>query len=173
MKKALFLTVLFVSLGLTGQQIKWMTFNEAIAAHRNMPRKILVQITDGNSAGSTKMELTTFTHPVIVNYINKYFYAVKFDASSNETVNFHGRSFNRKKASNNNKHELITFLSIHAFPTTVFLDETLEPVTSLMGTFTAREMEPYLSLVGTDDYLKVKSKSEWETYRENFKHKIK
>lgn len=167
---------LFSLLGLFfagAQQIKWMSFNEALAAQKNLPKKILVQFYDESNAGSRKMDLGTFKNPVVVRYINQFYYPVKFNSGSRETVNIYGRSFRNTSKNITSTHELTQFMSVHAYPTTVFLDENLEPITSLMGVFTAKEIEPYLSMIGTNTYKEIKTKKSWETYRQEFKYSIK
>jgi thioredoxin-related protein len=64
-------------------------------------------------------------------------------------------------------------MNINAYPTLIFLDENLQPITNLMGKFTAKELEPYLSMIATNQYKSIKTRDQWENYQKKFKSKIK
>ena len=80
------------------EQIKWMTWNEAIAAQKldrdnhnknkkenPAPKKIFLDIYTGWCGWCKKMDRSTFKAAEVVRYMNKYFYAVKLDAEMTET----------------------------------------------------------------------------------------
>jgi hypothetical protein len=46
-------------------------------------------------------------------------------------------------------------------------------LTGLVGYFNPRDMEAYLALFATNEFKKIKTQQEWQSYREKFKHKIK
>ena len=72
----------------TAQQIKWMTFDEAIAAQKKNPKKIFVDIYT-NWCGPCKMlSSNTFTNKDLAKYVNDNYYPVKFNGEGNELVNY-------------------------------------------------------------------------------------
>ena len=70
-------------------------------------------------------------------------------------------------------HEFTQFMNVNAVPTVVFLDEKSNPITLLQGALTAKELEPYIPFFANNEYLKIKSREEWEAYQKKFKSKIK
>ena len=70
------------------QKVKWYSFEEAVELNKTKPKKILVDVYTDWCGWCKKMDQNTFSHPVIAEYINKNFYAVKFDAESKEAIKF-------------------------------------------------------------------------------------
>ena len=64
-------------------------------------------------------------------------------------------------------------MNVGAVPSTVFLDESGAPITILQGELSAKELEPYLSLMSNDLYKKIKTREEWEDFQRKFNSKIK
>jgi len=117
------------------------------------------------------MEEFAFDNPVIAKMIADKFYAVKFFADSKEKVNFRGRDFEYKD--NATMHSFAKYMNISTVPTIVFLDEHAAPITSLMGALSAKDVEPYFSMISTQDYKNITSRQQWDDYQRKFKSKIK
>lgn len=173
------LSVLFLCFfSLSFAQVNWMSMNQAIAAQKKEPKKIIVDFyTDWNIA-SKEMDKQAFVHPEILKYLNDKFYVVKFNAEGDEIVNMYNRVFKNpehlvKSKGKNGTHQFAKFMNINAYPTLIFLDENLQPITNLMGKFTAKELEPYLSMIASNEYKMIKNREQWENYHKKFKSKIK
>lgn len=177
MKSAL--SILFLWLfTLSFAQVNWMTMDQAIAAQKKAPRKIIIDFYADWNTASKEMDSQTFIHPEILKYLNNKFYVVKFNAEGDETVNIYGRVFKNpeylvKSKGKNGMHQFAKYMNINAYPTIIFLDENLQLITNLMGKFTAKELEPYLSMIANDQYKSIKTREEWENYQKKFKSKIK
>ncbi|ROI10637.1 DUF255 domain-containing protein [Chryseobacterium sp. H3056] len=155
-------------------QIKWMTLEEAVEAQRTVPKKILIEFYTDECTTCKKMESETFNHPQIAESLQKNYYLVKFDAESKKNITLFGRNFsNTGSKKTKSLHEFTQFMSVNAVPTTVFLDEQSMPITLLQGSITAKELEPYVSLISSDNYKKISSRDQWETYQKKFKSKLK
>ncbi len=177
MKKTfLFITILTIGLTkISAQKINWVTFNEALALQQENPKKILIDMYT-NWCGPCKMlDKNTFHNKDVANYINKNFYAVKFNAEGNETVTYKGNSYTNpnydpaKANRRNSAHQISRVFKIRAYPTIVYLDENANLIAPISGYQTPAQIELYLKLFATNDYKDLKSQEEFNTYYRAFK----
>jgi len=177
MKAALTL-LFFLIFTFSNAQINWMTVEQAIAAQKKNPKKIFIDFYSDNNTSCALMDKQTFAHPQIIKFINEKFYAVKFNALGNSVVNFYDRIFKNSDFSENakdkiNMHQFARFMNVNACPSIIFIDENGQTITNLNGLFSAKELEPYLSMIGSNDYKSIKTREQWENYQRKFKSKIK
>ncbi len=77
----------------TGQEIKWLTWEQAAAANEKAPRKLFVDIYTDWCGWCKRMDATTFKDPAIVELINKEFYAIKLNAEQKDIIKWRGEEF--------------------------------------------------------------------------------
>lgn len=172
--------LLFLSLSLMAQEkgsgeINWLSFEEAIEKNKDEKRKIIVDVYTDWCGWCKKMERTTYKDPVIVEYINKHYYAVKLDAERKDTVKLGKQVFvNPNPEARRSPHELaVSLLSGKmGYPSTVFLDEDIELLNPpISGYLDAATIEPILHFFGDNVY--SKKKMTWPEFQENFKGEVK
>ena len=177
MKKILTILILFLIPVSAFAQVHWMTLAQAIEAQKKEPRKILIDFYADWCSPCKEMEKETYNHPIIAKIINDNFYAVKFESDGNETVNYAGHTFKNpdysSKKNKNALHQFTKYMNINMIPTMVFLDEKTDPITSLSGFLKAKEVEPYFTMIASNEYKTIKSRQEWEGYQKKFRSKIK
>ncbi len=170
--------ILLIASGFTGNaQVRWLTLAQALEAQKKEPKKIIIDFYADWCAPCKDMEKNTFNHPEIMRIINDGFYAVRFESDGNEIINFAGHTFTnpdyKSKKGKNPIHQFTKYMNINMIPTMVFLDENANPITSLSGALKAKEVEPYFTMIASNDYKNIKTRNEWESYQRKFKSKIK
>lgn len=158
-------------------QTKWMTMEEAMNAQKTQPKKILIDFYADWCEPCKIMEKKTYNHPEISKAINDNYYAVKFNAEDFETISIFGRTFSNPDfvsgKTKNAMHEFTKYMNVNAVPAIVFLDLNSQPITMLQGALTAKELEPYLTLLSKEEYKEIDTREEWEIYQKKYRSKIK
>ncbi len=151
----------------TTKEINWMTWEEVQQAQKETPKKVFVDVYTNWCGWCKKMDATTFHNDKIVEYINKNYYAIKFNAENRESIVFRGKKYNYVKSGRRGYNELATSLleGTMSFPSTVFLDEKLDLLTTVGGYLEPKTIDPILSFFATESFLKMK----WSQYEKHFK----
>lgn len=178
MKKILILAIVLFSLSISAQKINWMSLEEAVKSQKITPKKIFIDAYTVWCGPCKLLDKNTFSNPDLIAYMNKNYYAVKFNAEGNETVTFKGTkytnpNFNPNSNGRNSVHELASYFGVRAYPTLLFLDEEANFITPLSGYRTPTQLELYLKMFKNDDYKNLKTQEEFNTYSSNFKFEFK
>ena len=157
------------------QDINWMTFDEALAAQDKNPKKIMMDVYT-NWCGPCKMlDKNTFGNEDVIDYVNKNFYAVKFNAEGNEVVTYNNKTFSNPdykaelKNRRNSAHQLSRYLNVSAYPTIVFFDEDSKVIAPIRGYQKPQQIELYLKMFSTDKYKELTTQDAFNNYAKGFK----
>ena len=178
MKKLLILTIALCSISVSAQKINWMSLEDAVAAQKETPKKIFIDAYTVWCGPCKLLDKNTFSNKDVAAYVNKNYYAVKFNAEGNETINFNDQTFSNpnfdpNKSGRNSSHQLAGYFGVRAYPTIIFLDEETNLIAPLPGYKTPKQFELYLKLFKTDDYKKMTAQGDWESYQANFTYEFK
>lgn len=149
-------------------KIKWVDIGEAEAQNEKKPKKVFLDMYTDWCGWCKKMDQSTFINPVIVDYMNRNFYAVKFNAERKDEVAFKGKKYvNANPTGNRSSHDLARYLMNNrmSYPSFVFMDENLNVITIVPGFRKAPEFEAILNYIGSDSYKTIK----WEDFNASFK----
>ena len=148
-------------------EVKWLTFEEAIALHEKTPKKLLIDLYTDWCGWCKVMDQKTYSKSEIANYINSNFYPVKFNAEQKDPVEFNGHTFKFVPSGRRGVHELAAALTQNklSYPTTVFMDEQLRIIQPIAGYLKPEQMEPILLFIG-DDHFKSTS---WQDFQKSGK----
>jgi len=150
--------------------VNWYTIEEAEKLARKEPKKIMIDVYTDWCGWCKKMDKETFNHPVVADYINENYYAVKLNAESKEDITFMGHTFKYVSQNGRGYNELAAGLLSGrlSYPSVAYLNEKLELLGAIPGYKTPSSMESLLNFIAEDKYL-VQS---LEDYEKTFKSKI-
>lgn len=155
-------------------KIEWLTVEQAFALNQQSPRKILIDVYTDWCGWCKVMDRETYTDPKVVEYINKHYYPVKFNAEQRDEVTLGGQKFKFVPQGNGGVHEFAASLLNNklSYPSTVFLDEKLQMIQPLPGYLKAKEFHEIITFFGGDFYKTVGfEKYKSETYPQEFRGK--
>ena len=152
--------------------INWMSFEEALVAQQESPRKIMMDVYTQWCGPCKMMMANTFTNANVIEYINANYYAVKFDAESPDPVTFQGKEFTNpdydpNRRGRNGVHQLSRAMKVSAYPTIVYLNEKASIIAPISGYKQPSQMELYLKFFN-EIYTDEVDQAQWENYRDNF-----
>ena len=172
--KYILILVILTSITSIAQEINWVSFEEALELQKKNPKKIMMDVYT-NWCGPCKMlDKNTFHNADVVKYVNENYYAVKFNAEGNDTVNFEGKTFTNKSYNpdlanrRNGVHDLTRYLKVSAYPTIVFFDETGKVLSPIRGYQKPQQIELYLKLFKEDKHKDMTTQEDFNTYYSAF-----
>ncbi len=110
----------------------------------------------------------------MVDYVNKNYYAVKFNAEGDESINFKEKTYTNpgydpaKANKRNSVHQLARYYSIRSYPSIVFISEDSVFLTSVIGYKKPQQLELYLKLFNDGDYKDFNGQDDFTVYYEAF-----
>ena len=144
-------------------KINWLDFEKAEGLSRKEPRKIFVDVYTSWCSWCKVMDKQTFTDPLIIDYVNKKYYAVKFDGEVKESATFRGKVYE----SRGGYHELASHLLREKmiYPTYVILDEDYNILEPIRGFKKAPELDVILKYYAENHYTKTDYDAFAKTYK--------
>lgn len=160
------------------QQIVWMSLDEALKAQKIKPKKIIMDVYTKWCGPCRLLDKKTFGNPDVSRYISQNFYAVKFNAESDEEIFFYDKSFsnpnyNPDRKGRNSTHDFTKFLGIRGYPTIIFFSEEGDPIMPVTGFQDVQEIELYLKMIKQGDYIVFKTSKDFDKYKKFFRPKFK
>lgn len=143
-------------------KVKWMTWDEAMEAQQVEKRKIFVDVYTDWCKVCKKMDKGTLSKDHIAKYINKNYYAVKFNAESRKPVMYKGNEYRYTTRGMSGFHEFAMIITQGKlkYPTYVFLDENLKIIQPIPGYQDSKTFELIVSYFNEDHY----KNTPWRSY---------
>ena len=166
------LLLLFIKVNVKAQTVKWFSFEQAVKLNKQHPKKIFIDIYTDWCGWCKRMDKVTFSNPVIAKYLNKYYYSVKFNAETKDTIHFSNYIFVNKETSRRSAHQLAIALlkGKMSYPSSVYMDENSNPITAVAGYLSPEKIEPILYFIKNDYY---KKNIKFEDFLKDFHSKLK
>ncbi len=151
-------------------EVKWYTFEEAVELNKQEPRKIFIDLYTDWCSWCKVMDQKTFSHPDIADYLNNNYYPVKFNAETDEKIEFQGKVFEKTSNGRRSPHDLAAALlqGKMSYPSVAYLDENNQLLTAVPGYMTPTQIEPILVFFSEDHY----KTTSWEDFNSSFEGKI-
>jgi thioredoxin-related protein len=149
--------------------------DKALELQKNTPKNIMIDIYTTWCGPCKMLDKNTFTNKDLITFVNANYYAVKFNAEGNESVNYKNRLFENpnydpaKAKRRNSAHQFSQYLGVRAYPTIVFLDNNAELIAPIPGYQTVQKIEIYLQLFKDQTYKDINSQEAFNTYYKSFK----
>jgi thioredoxin-related protein len=161
--------------------VKWYTLSEAQKLNKKAPRKFMVDVYTTWCNGCQVMNKTTFSDPLIKEYLSKHFYLVDLNAETKDSLSFDGKMYYNKGTNGTPFHDLVMELTHRnvSLPTLFVMDETMKVVDTLPFYISPETLEPVMQFYGENAYKTekwadyVKKFSEKKMEKENAKEKKK
>ncbi|MBL7805843.1 MAG: DUF255 domain-containing protein [Saprospiraceae bacterium] len=175
MKKILLASALFVLLaGVSAfiipsstqpvTELKWYTWEEAVALNKTKPKKIMVDVYTDWCGWCKKMDKATFNDPQVAAYLTEHFYPVKLNAEQRQDINFNGEVFKFVDTGNGRGVHTLAYSLLDGqmqYPTVVFLNEKYERIMISAGYKEPFDMMKELRFSAEEHY----NKTTWEQYK--------
>jgi len=149
------------------KRINWLSWEEALERHQIERKKLLVDIYTDWCTICKQMERTTLSNPNIVDYINKNYYAIKFDAEDKSAIIFNNKVYKPIKSFGKRPtHGLAIDLTNGnlSYPTIVYIDENLKVIQPLTGYFNVKDFEMIMTFFAGNHYKEM----HWKKYTKQF-----
>ena len=174
MKQIILLLAIMVTSVTTAQEIQWMSMNEALAAQKKEPRKIFMDVYTTWCGPCKLLDKNTFSNKKVIDFINKNFYAVKFNAEGTEEITFQdftytNPNYQEGRKGRNATHFFADALKLQGYPSLVFFKDDGQLIQAIPGYKTPQQLEIYLKMIANDDYASITTMEKWEEYQKNFK----
>ena len=136
------------------EKIVWLSLSELQTAYAMQRRPIIIDVYTSWCGWCKVMDKETYTNEKVISYINKNFYAVKFNAESTDTVSFASKKYGYNPGYNANDLAVYLLGGRMGYPTTVLLSSINAQPAPLAGFLKPSELEPPLKYFGEGSYKK-------------------
>ena len=142
--------------------IRWMNWEEVQSALQKEKKPVIVDVYTTWCHWCKVMDKKTFSKQEVIDYINKNYYAVKFDAEHKNPISFKGKEYPFYSRGRRGVNALAIELlrGQLSFPTIMYLDPDLNTILISPGYKTPKMLKKEMKFVSTGAY----KTTPWNSY---------
>ncbi|HRP90651.1 MAG TPA: DUF255 domain-containing protein [Edaphocola sp.] len=146
-------------------EIQWISLSELEQKLKKEPRMILFDFYTTWCGWCKVMDKKTYSNKQLAKYINKNYYAVKFNAESKEALEFRGKQFEFKPEYKAHTFAVELMNGQMSYPSTVFVAPDFKMINPVAGYLRIDQMEGIVKYF-IEAYPK---NTDWNDFQKNFK----
>ncbi len=162
-------TILFLGTGFTQMKKKaalnWISFEEAAQLQQEKPLPILIDVYTHWCGWCKVMDKKTYSKPVVIEYLNKKFYLIKFNAETKEPITWRGKTYTYNPQYRTHGLAVALLNGELAYPTTVFIPDAQSQPQPVPGFLETQELELMAKYFGEGHF----GKTAFESYAKKFR----
>ncbi|RYF85706.1 MAG: DUF255 domain-containing protein, partial [Chitinophagaceae bacterium] len=135
--------------------------DEVQVAMKKQPKKVFMDVYTDWCGWCKVMDKKTFSHPDVIRYINKNFYAVKLNAEQKDSLFFMGKMYGYAPEHRANMLAAELMRGQMSYPTSIILEENFQNPQAIPGYLDVKTIEKILKYLGENIY-KTKQFPEFE-----------
>jgi thioredoxin-related protein len=147
-------------------QIKWLDWDEVQVQMNKKPKKVWVDAYTDWCGWCKRMDNTTFKNKEVIKYMNKNFYAVKFNVEKQDSIRFMGKMYYIAPENSANTLAIELMRGSMSYPTFIYMEENFQNHFPIPGYLKVEQIEGILKFLGEENH---KKNIKYEEYLQTFK----
>jgi thioredoxin-related protein len=127
-------------------EIEWLTWEEAQKRMATKPKKVYVDVYTDWCGWCKVMEKKTFTNKNVIDFMNKNFYAIRFNSEKDDNINFLNTTYKIESGTSALARKLCN--GALSYPTSIFMEENFANPQPVPGYLDIKTIEPILNYLG-------------------------